>query len=83
MKGFAEFVVFLLVALVWVASDWLSRNAQDVLFTVGLISIVIGCAFIDISLAFIVPGVMVCGLSILGTLLASQAAPAKREGKDA
>lgn len=84
MKGFAEVVVFFLIALVWMATEWASNNKQNIAFTIGLASIVIGCALERLSLAFIVFGVLTCGLLILGRLLAIRAASIQpKEAKDA
>ena len=83
MRSILEFIVFLAVALVWAASDWLARHKQNVVFTLGLLSIVIGCALERPSLAFIVFGVLVCGLLIVGRLLAFRAPPVRKEGGDA
>ncbi len=83
MKGFGEFVLFLLVAIVWTATDWLSRHAQSVLFTVGLICITIGAAMERPSLAFIIPGGVVCGLLVLGRLLAIRAVSQQGGKQDA
>ena len=70
MKGFLELAGFIVVALAWIAADWLTRHAEAVLFTLGFGLIGIGCALIDGAMACIVCGSFICGLMVLGRLLA-------------
>lgn len=80
MKALIKFAVYLAVALAWATTDWLARNAQNALFTLGLISIVIGCFIERASLGFIVPGVVVCGLLIFGRLRSTSGDGRTEEG---
>ncbi len=81
MKGLMQFVGFLFVATAWVAVEFLARHKQSILFTLGLAAIVIGLALERTSLAFIAFGVIVCGLLVLGRLIAIRVALQQREGK--
>ena len=65
MKGFAEFVVFIF----FVVADFAYRHAESLFFTSGFISISIGCAILDTSIGFIVPGTIICGLIIWRRLM--------------
>ena len=65
MKGIIEFAAFLFVAVAWTATDWLARHARDLIFLLGFVSLIAGFAFVHISLALIVPGVLICGLIVL------------------
>lgn len=42
----------------------LKRNSENIAFTLGLGAIVIGCFLIDVSIGFLVPGALVCGLLV-------------------
>lgn len=44
--------------------DWLKRNSENIAFTAGLVAIVVGCFLIDVSVGFLVPGALVCGLLV-------------------
>lgn len=83
MKGFLELCMFVCVAAAWAATEYASRHSQNIAFTFGFSLIVTGCAFIHISLAFLVPGVLICGLLTLGRLLAMRRPPARTEAPDA
>ncbi len=55
-----------------VQPPWAMRNARNIAFTGGLVAIAIGCFVERVSLGFIVPGVLVCGLLVAGQLLRSR-----------
>jgi len=57
------------VSAVRATRRWMAYKPDNVLFTIGFVAIVIGCALNDIAMAFWLPGSLVCGLMVLHRLL--------------
>ena len=69
MKGIFEIAAIALLLAGFAVADFLRTHVASILFSIGLTLLVIGFAMIDISLAFIVPGLLICGLIIAHRLI--------------